>query len=75
MAFIHLLILSGARKSEIAAARPEWLDGSVLRLPDSKTGEKSVHLPPQAMALIKRLPKTEAGCPDLRMHDLRRTLV
>jgi integrase len=93
VAFLHLLILSGARKSEIARARPEWIEGSTLWLPDSKTGPKPVHLPPQAMAIIKGLPKTEdgtllgiadpsnlwklvrfeAGCPDLRMHDLRRT--
>jgi integrase len=91
VAFIYLLILSGARKSEIAAARWEWLKGNVLELPDSKTGEKSVYLPPQAMEVIDRLrgrkrpticgiadPKkfwgkvrTAAGCPDLRMHDLR----
>jgi integrase len=91
VAFIYLLILSGARKSEIAAARWDWLKGNVLELPDSKTGEKSVYLPPQAMEVIDRLrgrkraticgiadPKkfwgqvrTAAGCPDLRMHDLR----
>ncbi|WP_426271589.1 integrase arm-type DNA-binding domain-containing protein [Dyella kyungheensis] len=90
--FIYLLILTGARKGEVAAARWEWLDGNVLRLPDSKTGEKPVYLPPQAMELINQLPRTsgtitgitwpyklwykvraEAGCPDLRLHDLRRS--
>jgi integrase len=92
VAFVYLLILTGARKGEVAAARWEWLDGNVLRLPDSKTGEKPVYLPPAAMALIDQLPKTsgtitgiawpyklwykvraEAGCPDLRLHDLRRS--
>lgn len=90
VAFIYLLILSGARKSEIAAARWEWLDGNVLNLPDSKTGRKQVYLPPQALEVISRLPRTkptivgitrpdgmwerirtEAGCQDLRLHDLR----
>lgn len=90
VAFIYLLILSGARKSEIANAKWAWLKGNVLELPDSKTGAKSVYLPPQAMAVIERLPRrretivgiadpkkfwgkvrTAAGCPDLRMHDLR----
>jgi integrase len=91
VAFIYLLILSGARKSEIAAARWDWLKGNVLELPDSKTGAKSVYLPAQAMTVVDRLrtknrgticgmkdPKklwgkvrTAAGCPDLRMHDLR----
>lgn len=90
--FIMLVLLSGARPGEIASARWEWLDGSVLRLPDSKTGTRDIYLPPAAMRLLKRLkrgeatitgvqnPKrlwahirTAAGCPDLRLYDLRRT--
>lgn len=40
-AAIRLLLLTGARVSEILSARWEWIDWSrrVLRLPDSKTGE------------------------------------
>lgn len=90
VAYIYLLILTGTRRGEIWNARWEWLDGNVLRLPDSKTGAKSVYLPPAAMEVIEQLPKgsgtitgigppyklwykvrTEAGCPDLRLHDLR----
>lgn len=88
--FIYLLILSGARKGEIAAAKWDWLKDGVLYLPDSKTGAKPVYLPKPALDLLKRIPRTtgtltgikdpkklwdavrrEAGCPDLRMHDLR----
>lgn len=90
VAYVYLLILTGTRRGEIWDARWEWLDGNVLRLPDSKTGAKSVYLPPAAMEVINQLPKTtgtitgigppyklwykvrrEAGCPDLRLHDLR----
>lgn len=90
VAFIYLLILTGARKSEIANAQWSWLDGNVLNLPDSKTGAKPVYLPPQALDVLARLPRTsgtitgilspkklwerirrDAGCPDLRLHDLR----
>lgn len=90
VAFIYLLILTGARKGEIAAARWDWLSGNVLSLPDSKTGEKQIYLPQAAMDVLARLPQThgtitgivspqkiwvrirkEAGCPDLRLHDLR----
>jgi integrase len=89
VAFLYLLIFTGARKSEIATAKTEWLDGSVLRLPDSKTGEKEIALPEQAINAIKKVAGGEylvpvadpkklwdkvrklAGCPDLRMHDLR----
>lgn len=90
VAFIYLLILTGARSSEIAAAKWEWLDGNVLRMPDSKTGYRQVYLPEPAMEVIRALPVTKgtitgiksprklwervrekAGCPDLRLHDLR----
>ena len=90
VAFLYLLILTGARKSEIANSKWEWLHGNVLRLPDSKTGAKQIYLPPAAMDVINKLPRTsgtltgiddpkglwdsirnKAGCPDLRMHDLR----
>jgi integrase len=90
VAFLYLLILTGARKGEIAGAKWSWLNGNVLALPDSKTGAKSVYLPPQALDVLAKLPRTtgtitgilspqklwlrvrkEAGCEDLRMHDLR----
>lgn len=90
VAYIYLLILTGTRRGEIWNARWDWLDGNVLRLPDSKTGAKDVFLPPPAMEIIDQLPRTngtitgigppyklwykvrkEAGCPDLRLHDLR----
>jgi len=89
VAFLYLLILTGARKGEIAAARWEWISGASIHLPDSKTGEKQVYLPEPARDVLDRLPRTtgtitgiltpqklwervrkEAGCPDLRMHDL-----
>lgn len=57
VAFLWLLILSGARKGEIAAARWEYLHGNVLRLPDSKTGARDIYLPPQVMDLLEKLPR------------------
>jgi integrase len=59
VAFLMLLILTGARRNEIAAARWEWLDGNVLRLPDSKTGRRDIHLPQAAMNALARLPRIE----------------
>ncbi len=63
--FIYMLLLTGARKSEIANARWEWLvedhtgaePRGWLELPDSKTGAKTIHLPSQVMKLLTRLPK------------------
>lgn len=95
VAFVRLLILTGARRGEIAAARWQWLevnaDGSgVIRLPDSKTGARDIYLAPAAVGIVQRLPRTsgtltgilrptklwntirtDCGCPDLRLHDLR----
>lgn len=53
----RLLIMTGARKNEIAKAKREWLDldAGMLRLPDSKTGAKLIALPPNAVALIRRM--------------------
>lgn len=62
VAFIYLLLYSGARPQEIEDARWDWLevveDCGVLRLPDGKTGARDVFLPPQAMAVIASLPRT-----------------
>lgn len=60
VAFIYLLIYTGARRGEIAAARWDWLDGAALRLPDSKTGARTVYLPKAAMDLLATLPRTSA---------------
>lgn len=58
IAFLYLLILTGARVSEIANAQWDWVDGNVLHLPDSKTGAKSVYLPQAALDVLDKLPRT-----------------
>jgi integrase len=78
VAFLYILMFSGARPSEIERATPDMLerverDGEpygILRL-DGKTGERTVLLPPQAMAVIDRLPrgrKSLAGRASLPRH-------
>lgn len=66
VAFLYLLMYSGARPSEIENGTPAMLerveteDGNVcgvLRLEHGKTGPRDVFLPPQAMAVLERLPK------------------
>ena len=44
IAAIRLLVLTGCRLSEILTLRWSYIDGGVLRLPDSKTGKKVVPL-------------------------------
>jgi integrase len=56
---VRLLMLTGCRKSEILSLRWEWVDfeRGCLRLPDSKTGAKVVHLAAPAMQLLSELPR------------------
>lgn len=55
--FIFLLLYSGARRNEIQSAKWSYLDGNVLRLPDSKTGAKSIYIPAPAMEALEKLPR------------------
>lgn len=69
VAFIYLLLLTGARPDEIAKAQRKWVEKvkvngiecGVLRLPDSKVGARPVYLPPQVMELLDKLPQSEDG--------------
>lgn len=57
IAAIRLLILTGARKSEILTARWEYVDqdSGYLRLPDSKTGAKLIPLSAPALEILSKL--------------------
>jgi len=61
---IRLLILTGARLSEILELRWEWVDfeHGCLRLPDSKTGAKLIPLSRPAYEILGNLPRM-AGNP------------
>ena len=56
---IRLLMLTGCRKNEILTLR--WaeadLDAGELHLGDTKTGPRTVQLPPTAVALLEALPR------------------
>jgi integrase len=58
-AIIRLLAMTGARRSEIARLRWPWVDlhHGVLRLPNSKTGERLIVLGQSARDLIACLPR------------------
>jgi len=96
VAFIYLLILTGARSGEIANATWSDLHGNKLVLKSHKTDhtghDRVIFLPTIAMDILKSLPRRgpaasitgikspkrlwgtireKAGCPDLRLHDLR----
>ena len=57
IAAIRLLVFTGARLSEILGLKWEWIDmeRGEARLPDSKTGAKTIHLPAPALAVLADL--------------------
>jgi integrase len=61
IAAIKLLMLTGARLSEILTLEWNWvlLDRGVLLLPDSKTGFKTVLLDEHARDVLRELPREE----------------
>ncbi len=58
----RLLLLTGCRLGEIQTLKWEYLQGSALALPDSKTGAKRVALGHAALSVLLAIPRT-AGNP------------
>jgi integrase len=63
VATIKLLIFTGARLSEVLSLQWNWvsLERGEVRLPDSKTGAKTIHLPPPALEVLAGLPRLEGN--------------
>lgn len=63
VAAIRLLVLTGARKSEILTLKWEYVDTErgCLRLPDSKTGAKVVPLGAAALEALSEIPRVEGN--------------
>ena len=59
-AAIRLLVFTGARSSEITGLKWDWIRGTRAVLPDSKTGPKTIQLPPPARAVLESLPRDSA---------------
>jgi integrase len=59
VAIVRLLLFTGARLGEAITLRWEWVDlaTGTVRLPDSKTGRKSIFLPAPALELLAGLPR------------------
>ena len=59
IALYRLLLFTGARLSEIQTLHRDWIDfeRGEARLPDSKTGAKTIALPPPALEILEGLPK------------------
>ena len=80
IAATRLLILTGCRLGEIMTLRWEHVDipGKALRLPDSKTGAKVVHLGQPAIDVLQNISRLEdnpwvivGALPGARLSDLQ----
>jgi len=60
---ISLLALTGARLSEILTLKWEFvnLERAMIRLPDSKTGAKTLYLNAPALAVLNELPRVDGN--------------
>lgn len=63
VAAIRLLMLTGARHSEILTLKWEWIDfkRACARLPDSKTGAKTLYLNAPALEVLANTPRLEGN--------------
>jgi integrase len=63
VALVRLLLLTGARWGEIRTLRWEWIDWQrgVARLPESKTGAKTLYLAPAALTVLAELGRSTQG--------------
>ncbi len=61
LAAVRLLLFTGARLSEILTLRWEHVDmeGQCLRIPESKTGAKTIYLPPTALEVLAGLERRD----------------
>lgn len=61
VAAVKLLVFTGARLGEVLGLRWDWIDfdRGEARLPDSKSGAKTLHLPPPALAVLAELPRPD----------------
>lgn len=75
--YIALVLLTGCRPGELVETAVSWRYGAALRVPDSKTGVRTVYLPDAACAILDALtPAVGTSAGDHRYFpddmDLRR---
>lgn len=63
LAALRLLVFTGARLNEVLTLRWEHVDfaNAMLRLPDSKTGQKTIYLSAPALEVLASLPRLDGN--------------
>ena len=65
VAIVRLLMLTGCRFGEVVSLEWDWIKGKRIRLPDSKSGPRTVWLSSAACAVIDAIPRYSEDCPYL----------
>ncbi len=65
VAVIRLLMLTGCRVGEVVSLEWDWIRGTRIHLPDSKSGPRTVWLSSAARAVIDAIPRYSPDCPFL----------
>ncbi len=63
VAVIRLLMLTGCRVGEVVSLEWDWIRGTRIHLPDSKSGPRTVWLSSTARAVIDAIPRYSPDCP------------
>jgi integrase len=58
---VRLLVVTGARLSEILTLKWSYIKGKMAVLPDSKTGPKTLYLFPPAIKVLKQIPVVDGN--------------
>ncbi len=65
VAVIRLPMLTGCRFGEVVSLEWDWIRGTRIHLPDSKSGPRTVWLSSAARAVIDAIPRYSPDCPFL----------
>ena len=65
VAVIRLLMLTGCRFGEVVSLEWDWIHGTRIHLPDSKSRPRTVWLSSAARAVIDAIPRYSPDCPFL----------
>jgi len=70
-------VFTGARLGEVLGLRWEWIDfdRGEAKLPDSKSGAKTLHLPPPALAVLSELPRLDNNAHVIVGHKVGAAMV
>ncbi len=65
VAIVCLLMLTGCRPGEVFSLEWDWIGGKRIRLPNAKSGPRTIWLSSAARTVTDAIPRYSADCPVL----------